>query len=234
LEKVLIAGASRGLGYALADAYAGKGFFVIACARDTSSPQLAALKKKHDDTVRLVVMDVSRTDSVEQAALRVRRDVHDLDILINNAGVHAEDSFSELEKVNVDNCLATFNINALGPLRVTKAFLDLLEKGTVKELVNISSESGSISDTTRVKEFDYCMSKAALNMQSKLLQNYLGSRGIKVLSLHPGWMRTDMGGPRATFSPVEAAARVIEIADRYRSVLQGPIFVDYTGKTLNY
>lgn len=74
---------------------------------------------------------------------------------------HAVDSQSVLEEVNVDNCLEVFNINTLGALRVTKAFLSLLEMGAMKELVNILSESGSITDYNRITEFDYALSKAA-------------------------------------------------------------------------
>lgn len=82
---------------------------------------------------------------------------------------------------------------------------------TKKVIVNISSEAGSIGECWRDREFDYCMSKAALNMQSVLLQKYLKSEGIKVLAIHPGWMRTDMGGAEADISPdTSAGGRFIE------------------------
>jgi NAD(P)-dependent dehydrogenase (short-subunit alcohol dehydrogenase family) len=234
MKNVLITGASRGLGYSLAEGYAAQGFYVIACARDINSDHLQKFKAKYKDNVRLLNMDVSETDSVDQAAFQTEQTVAGLDILINNAAVHSDDSFAEIEKINVDHCLETFNINAVGALRVTKAFIRLLENGTSKELVNISSEAGSISNCQREKEFDYCMSKAALNMESKLLQNYLKGRNIKVLAIHPGWMRTDMGGPNADLSVNEAAANVIGIIDQYKDTLEGPVYVDYSGKPLNF
>lgn len=234
MKNVLITGTSRGFGYALAEAYAGQGFHVIACARNICSSKLKKLQETYPDLVDLVNMDVADTDSVEKAALVVREKITDLDILINNAAVHAVDSQSVLEEVNVDNCLDVFNINTLGALRVTKAFLSLLEKSDKKELVNISSESGSITDYSRIKEFDYALSKAALNMESKILQNYLANRGIKVLTLHPGWMRTEMGGEQATYTASESAISVMKVIEQYQNQLDGPIFVDNFGNSLNY
>lgn len=234
MKNVLITGSSRGLGYALAEEYAANGFYVFACARDIKTDGLKRLKEKYKENISLIIMDVSHSESVERAAEQVKQMVTHLDIIINNAAVHSEDSFAELETVNIDNCIEVYNIDALGPLRVTKAFCSLLDHGELKVLANISSESGSISDCKREKEFDYCMSKAALNMESKLLQNYLIKRDIKVLAIHPGWIRSDMGGANADFSTNESAKNVLNIIDQYKDNLDGPVFVDYTGKALNY
>lgn len=234
MKNVLITGASRGLGLALARLYAENGFYVIACARNVNSDQLKGLKARCKDEIDLIPMDISQTDSVEKAAETVKKNVTFLDIIINNAGIHATDSLEELENVDIDNCLEVYSINTLGALRVTKAFISLLEKGTLKELINISTEAGSISSSERVKEFDYCMSKAALNMETKLLHNYLAKRGIKVLAVHPGWVKTDMGGMNAQFSPDEAAKNVIAVIEKCGKRLDEPIFVDYTGKKLNF
>ena len=86
-------------------------------------------------------------------------------------------------------------------------FLPLLEKSGLKLIINILSEAGSVADCRRENQFAYCMSKAALNMQSKILQNYLKPRGFKILAIHPGWIRTNMGGPQAPL-PAEGAAEV--------------------------
>jgi len=234
MKNVLITGASRGLGFTLAEEYAAKGFFVFACARNIESDRLKSLKEKYNNNISLIPMDVSQTESVEQAAKEVKQTTAYLDIIINNAAVHSEDSGAELELVNLDNCIEVYNINVVGPLRVTKAFVSLLDNGESKVLVNISSESGSISDCRREKEFDYCMSKAALNMESKMLQNYFMRRNIKVLAIHPGWIRTDMGGANADLSPAESAQNIISIIEQNEENLKGPIYIDYTGKPMNY
>lgn len=226
LETVLITGASRGLGLALANSYAAEGFYVIACARNTFSINLQKLKEEYKDNLYIVPLDVASTDSVEKASVQVGQAVAGIDIIINNAAIHAEDSSLELEKANIDNCLEVYNVNTLGALRVAKAFLPLLEQGHSKILVNISSEAGSIANCYREKEFDYCMSKAAMNMQSKLLQNHLKTRDIKVLAIHPGWMRTDMGGPDADLAPIEAANSVRSIVEKYRSGQSSQLYID--------
>lgn len=120
----------------------------------------------------------------------------------------------------------------MGPLRVAKAFLPMLRRNGRGLIVNISSESGSIGDARREKEFDYCMSKAALNMATKLLDNYLSDSGIRVIAVHPGWMRTDMGGQNADLDPGETAARLAELFERFDVKSGEPIFLDNKGHAL--
>lgn len=233
-NSILITGASRGLGYALVEKYLEKGFYVYACMRNIRNVGCEKLQEKYKDSLFLISIDVSNTDSVKKAAAHVKEMTDHLDVIINNAAVHAEDSFNVLEEVEVDHCLEVYNINTVGALRVTKEFLTLLENGNTKVLANISSESGSIGDCRREKEFDYCMSKAALNMQSVQLQNYLKPKDIKVLAIHPGWIKTDMGGPNAHYHASEAATYISDVIDRLHDELDGPVFVDNTGNKLSF
>jgi len=122
-------------------------------------------------------------------------------------------------------------VNAFGPLRVTQQFMPLLTKGSGKTIVNISSEAGSIGDAARTCEFEYCMTKAALNMQTKLLANALGNQGFRVLSIHPGQMRTDMGGPGADIAPEEASLGIVQIATDPTCATNGA-YLDYRGKAM--
>ncbi|HOH37319.1 MAG TPA: SDR family NAD(P)-dependent oxidoreductase, partial [Spirochaetota bacterium] len=156
-----------------------------------------------------------------------------IDILLNNAGVHFEESYSSLEDVNFDVALKTHNINSLGPLRTVKSFLPFIKNGEKKLILNISSEAGSLSDCWREKEFDYCMSKAALNMQSILLQNYLKKDRIKVIAVHPGWMRTDMGGSKADIDSKESADEIFSLAEK-DFALNDPIYMDYKGRIMHW
>jgi NAD(P)-dependent dehydrogenase (short-subunit alcohol dehydrogenase family) len=234
MKNVLITGASRGLGYVLAEEYAKNGFFVIACARGGASGNLKRLQDKYKGSVGVVAMDVADKKSVEHAAGQVKDLVTGIDILINNAAIHSADSGAVLEKADIESCLEVYNVNTLGALRVSQAFIGLIEKGGMKILVNISSEAGSISGCKRENEFDYAMSKAALNMQSKLLQNYLRSKDIKVLAVHPGWMRTDMGGKNAKYSPEEAAGFVVKVIEKYGRDIDGPVYVNFDGGVLEF
>jgi NAD(P)-dependent dehydrogenase (short-subunit alcohol dehydrogenase family) len=124
-----------------------------------------------------------------------------VDLLINDAAIYLDEPFTEANEFDADMARRTFDVNAVGPLLMTKHFLALVLAGSGKKIVNISSEAGSISQNWRSREYAYCMSKAALNMQSVILQRRVKDDGVKVLAIQPGWMRTAMGGagcgPRA-------------------------------------
>lgn len=231
-KSVLIAGASRGLGASLTFHYLKNGFTVFAGVREISNEKLATFKSKFGDHLIVIKMDVSCSKSVKEAADLVKSYCNKLDVIINNAGIHAEDSVEVLENVNLDNLLEVYNVNAIGALRVAKEFLGLLQNGDDKVIVNITSESGSIGSCQRNKEFDYGMSKSALNMASVILQNYLKEREIKILAVHPGWMRTDMGGKSADIDPAEAAECIFNLVEKNKHNLEAPIFEDRDGQIL--
>lgn len=234
MTSVLITGADRGLGYALMEKCLEKGYQVYACLHNQPNQAILALKENHAERLIPIQMDVADGASVEGAVEAVEKNTDSLDIVINNAGVHLENTCDALEDTDLDMALTTYNVNALGPLRVTKGFLPLVEQGRKKMIVNISSEAGSISDCWRDREYGYCMSKAALNMQSVILQKYVKGRGIKVLAIHPGWMRTGMGGPDAHIEACTAAEGILKLIEQYEGDLNGPIYMDYTGKILKW
>lgn len=226
---VLITGADAGLGLSLVKSFLQGGREVFA-GLHRSAADLNPLVAEYGSLLTLISLNVTDMDSVCKAAQQVAGLTNALDILINNAGIHLENSKSSLEQLDLaDGQLEqTMEVNTFGPLRVVQQFLSLLEKGRQKLIVNISSEAGSIADCQRENQFAYCMSKAALNMQSKILQNYLGPRGVKVLAVHPGWMRTNMGGPQAPL-PAEAAAEAIFKLAQRKWDIEGPTYVDYQG-----
>ncbi|HYH03363.1 MAG TPA: SDR family oxidoreductase [Bacillota bacterium] len=232
MEKVLITGAGRGLGLSLTKQFLAMGSKVVACYLN-SSEELMELQQSFTDRLTIIPLDVTNETAVSHAALETANQVGSLDILINNAGVHLEQAYYPLEELDFESMLVTLQVNALGPLEVAKHFIGLLEKGSRKLLLNISSEAGSISDCWRDREFDYCMSKAALNMQSRIMQNYLKPRGIKILAIHPGWMRTEMGGANADIASEEAAEGIFKLTQKQWSLDEG-IYFDYLGKPLNW
>ena len=230
IEKtVFITGADKGLGFSLAQKFAHEGFHVFA-GQYGAETNLQTLAERFPQTLTLVPLDVTSMDSVRRAAETVSKLVPALDILINVAGVHVEDTTVPVEQLNMtDGHLEhEMDVNAYGPLRVTQQFLPLLRKGEAKLLINVSSEAGSIADCPRDRWFSYCMSKAALNMQSKILENYLTPDGFKVLVLHPGWMRTDMGGPEADIHPDTSAEGIFGLTVKDWQPGDG-MFMDYDG-----
>ena len=228
-QTVLITGAEKGLGFSLTAKFLREGFRAFA-GKLADDASLIRLGNQFPEMLTIVPLDVADADSVRQAAADVAGHTAALDVLINNAGVHLENSKTDLEQLDLSDqhLQRTMEVNTFGPLRITQQFLPLLEEGQRRLILNISSEAGSIADCQRQREYAYCMSKAALNMQSKILHNYLGPRGFTVLAIHPGWMRTDMGGPGADIHPDEAAKGIFELTMKDWGP-DDPIYVNYDG-----
>jgi len=235
-KSVLITGADKGLGFAFAMETLKKGYVAYACLYMPVSGRMQALKKEYGDRLRIIEdVDVGDDGSVEKAVKAVGSYTDSLDILVNNAAVlHPDNFYGKLEGFDFKVALDTFNINALGPLRMTKGFLDFIARGDTKVIVNISSEAGSVSGNFRDFGYDYCMSKTAVNMQSAILQKYLKPRGIKILAVHPGWMRTDMGGANADFDPETSAQNILDLAEKYSGRLDDGIYMDNRGKRMDW
>jgi NAD(P)-dependent dehydrogenase (short-subunit alcohol dehydrogenase family) len=225
--SVLITGANRGLGERLAERFASAGWLVFAGQRRLAQSSTPAVDKS--DRMTLLGLDVRDAASVARAAKLVSERARGLDVLINNAAVNPLPEYeAPLGELDFDAIRLTLDVNALGPLRVTQSFLPLLERGARKLVVNVSSEAGSLQHSWRDRAYGYCMSKAALNMQTTILDRALKAKGIGALALHPGWMRTDMGGPDADLDAAESADGVYRVIDGYSA--ETPRFVQHDGQ----
>jgi NAD(P)-dependent dehydrogenase (short-subunit alcohol dehydrogenase family) len=229
---ILLTGAARGLGLSLVEALL-EGNHRVFAGRRGPSPELDALEARSAGRLVPLALDVTDSSAVRAAAARVATQADGLDVVVNNAAVLPEAGRGTLEETDVDVGRYVYDVNGLGPLRVTQAFLPLLRSGKRRLIVNVSSEAGSIADCWRKDDFLYCMSKAALNMQSAILKNSLGPEGFSILSVHPGWLRTDMGGPNADLDPRESALALRSLIETPRAA-DAPIYVDHTGKQLRW
>lgn len=199
---VLITGANRGLGLEFARQLDALGYTVIGTARSPDkATELQALG------VRVEQLDVADPASV--AGLAQRLDGVGIDILINNAGFfdRNEGGLADLDFKVLEHTLA---VNTLGPLRVTQALLPNLRLGGRKTVVNLSSQMGSMT-TNGGGYLSYRTSKAALNQATVTLARELDEEGFICVVVHPGWVRTRMGGQNATYSPGESAEGLIEV-----------------------
>lgn len=231
-RKVFITGASRGLGLCLAKKYLEEGHTVYAGVRDPGSYQIAKLHEQFPG-LKVYPLDVSDTASVENCFRLLSRDTGYLDILINNAAIQAETSFNTIENTDIDEALAVYNTNALGPLRVARSFLPLLKNSPAALVVNISSGAGSIRLTETGNEYDYRMSKAALNMGTKILHNHFRGTSIRIAAVDPGWLDTDMGkrtGGR--LDPYVSATKLYELFGRLYRNEADFLFANNEGDTL--
>jgi len=204
--RVVVTGANRGIGLELVRQLAARGDTVEACARQPrAARELAALAGEH---VRLHQVDV--TDPATVRALADALGNAAIDVVFNVAGITGPDP--DLEELGADlamrGLLDTYDVNALGALRVSVALLPHVRRGAAKKLVHVTSGMGSIGDNTSGGSYAYRMSKAALNMMSRSLAVDLRGEGIVSVVINPGWVQTDMGGSSAP-TPVADSVRGI-------------------------
>lgn len=201
-QVALVTGANRGIGFEVCRQLASAGFIVLLAARDARKAKAAA------DALRVepLVMDVDDTSSIANAATEVAKQYEHLDVLINNAGINY-DTWETVENADIDGTvMETITTNLLGPWRVCQAFLPLLRKSRAGRIVNVSSESGSLTEMGAGPPA-YQVTKAALNALTRTLAGELRGSRILVNSVCPGWVATDMGG--AGGRPVEEGAKGI-------------------------
>lgn len=194
-STVLITGANRGLGLEFARQYAADGWKVIGTAR---SPEKA--EELGSLPVEVAQLDVADQASVDALAKSLRG--RPIDLLINNAGIFPR--VNTIDAIDFDDYSRTLAVNTLGPVRVTRALLPNLRLGDKKTIVNITSRLGSIALNDAGVYYGYRESKAALNMFTKTLALELGPEGFTCLTIHPGWVQTDMGGENANLTPTES------------------------------
>lgn len=229
--SILITGADRGLGLSLTKHFLSLDFRVFAGCFQPS--RLLDQLKLSTQSLTILPLDITDADSIQAALNVVALETDCLDILLNNAGIHLETHRPPLESTDLEVVRRTFEVNAMGPLRMTKAFFPLLSRGGRKIIANISSEAGSIADCWRKSEYGYSMSKAALNMQTRILHNDLSPQDFTVLAVHPGWMRTEMGGMDADIDAAESAAGIAALILKENPAEAG-IYLDYLGSPLQW
>lgn len=229
-RRVLVTGASRGLGLEFVRQLLARGDAVLAaCRRPADATALAALAAAHPD--RLAVRALELTDPASRAALLdgVAASWGAIDVLINNAGVLA--SGERFGQMDAATFRAAFETNALAPLLFAEAATPLLAKGRAPAVAWLSSVLGSIASTQSFYTPSYAVSKAALNMAARLAAIPLAEQGIRSVALHPGWVKTDMGGPSAPLEAPESVAGLLRVIDTLPADTRGD-FIDYRGETL--
>lgn len=199
-KTVVVTGANRGIGLALTEEYLSRGDNVIAICRHASA--------ELDSTRAKVITGVEVTDDRCMRALSSRLPTESIDILINNAGImHRE----VLGDIDYDDILEQYQVNAMGPLRVTEALLGELKHGA--KVAFITSRMGSMTDNSSGGAYGYRMSKAALNAAGVSLAYDLAGTGIAVALLHPGFVQTDMVEHAGDIPPTQAARQLAQRID---------------------
>lgn len=221
-KTALVTGANRGIGLEFAKQLTERGFTVIGTARQ---PEEAADLKALG--ARVLQLDV--TDSASVAAMASALDGVAIDLLINNAGIVGHVAGSIVE-TDWDQIGMTLEVNAIGPMRVTQALLPNLLAGNGKTIVQITSIMGSIKANPG-NYHGYSASKAALNMLNSLLAKELAGEGVTAVVIHPGWVKTRLGGEGAQITRDESVAGMLEVIDHLTPAKTGRFF-DYKGREM--
>ena len=235
MDKIIvISGSGRGLGLELLKRHLESNDIVYAFTQHLNNTLKEMMEK--NSSLRVYQCDVTSESDVIDASKDVLAERKRIDVLYNVAGIYKFESGKvDINDTDIDDCLSMFDVNALGVIRVCKTLWPLFQKGSL--VVNISSEAGSIGGMRRKQEYGYSMSKAALNMGSKILSNALWERGGRVFIVHPGWMRTDMGGPASfksdrSVSAETSAENIMNLVSAIDEIPRDQMYMRHTGEIL--
>ncbi|HUP22867.1 MAG TPA: SDR family oxidoreductase [Thermoanaerobaculia bacterium] len=226
METVLITGANRGLGLGLVRRWRAAGSRVLACCR---RPE-AAVELAREAGPGLSIHRLDVTDPSSIAALVRDLDGIAIDVLVHNAGIFGRRDGQRLGVLDFDAWRSVMETNLLGPMRVTEALLPNVAASRRRWIAAITSQMGSVSGTSG-GSYAYRSSKAALNMAMRSLAADLASRRISVVLVHPGWVRTGMGGHQAALEVEESAAGVVDLLGRLEPGDSGHFF-DWQGNEI--
>lgn len=213
MKTVLITGANRGIGLAFAQQYAQAGWKVLACSRQLDyGDGLSELATQYSDQVQLCELDVSDHDQIDRLSDTLAN--VDIDLLINNAGIYPRAGAGEFGEIDYDAWADCFRVNTMAPLKLVEAFSPQITRSELKKIVTITSKMGSVADNRSGGSYIYRSSKSAVNIVMKSLAIDLQSFGITAVVLHPGWVKTDMGGPGGLITAEQSVTGMRKVIDQ--------------------
>ncbi|OBT15911.1 short-chain dehydrogenase [Vibrio sp. UCD-FRSSP16_10] len=226
MRTILITGANRGIGFGLTVHYLKKGAQVVATYRDEStSDPLFDLIQTYDN------LHIRQLDVTDYAAVkRLANEFDQLDLLINNAGYYGPKGGS-LGDIDVQEWRKVLEVNTIAPLKLVEAFYPALEKSNEKRIAILSSKVGSMTENTSGGGYIYRSSKAGVNSVIKSLHNDLNPQGFTVLALHPGWVKTEMGGPNALIEVNDSVKGLVNVIENSTTEQSGGFF-NYDGQSI--
>ena len=226
--QALVSGANRGLGFEMTRQLLARGDRVVAaCRQPGKALALTRLAAEHPGKLHVLPLDLADPRTIAELARQIGALDVDVDLLVNNAGVLVEhERFGAIEPKSLRD---SFAVNAEGAFLLAQALNPHLADSA--KIVNLSSTLGSITSTSSLYSPSYAMSKAALNMATRLLSIALAERNIVVVSMSPGWVRTDMGGAGAPLKPEASIASMLRVIDHLKRSDSGR-FLSQNGETI--
>ncbi|KIH77470.1 Short-chain dehydrogenase [Geoalkalibacter ferrihydriticus] len=228
-NTILVTGANRGIGLELSRQYSAAGWRVLACCRNPEEAvELKKLAEHSGNKILVLTLDVGRVEDISRLADDLRKEK--IDILFNNAGINGPKQ-QEFGLIDAEGWMAAMRVNVLAPYYMAVAFLDQLAAGKRRLLAIMGTQLGSIADNTSGGKYVYRSSKAAVHMVGKSLSIDLKPRGITTLLLHPGWVRTDMGGAQAALSVEESVQGLRQVLEQANADDNGKL-IAYDGRII--
>jgi NAD(P)-dependent dehydrogenase (short-subunit alcohol dehydrogenase family) len=229
MSTVLITGANRGIGLALTQQYLEQGWRVLACCRH---PENAESLSRLANNPHLSIFQLDVCNQQQLSTLTTTLAHETIDVLFSNAGVYGPSGL-RFGETPVDEWLKTFEVNSIAPLKLAEAFIEQVARSQLKTIAIVSSLMGSISDNGYGNAYIYRSSKAAVNAICKSLSIDLAKQDIKSVVLHPGWVKTAMGGENALITSAESAEGLIKIVNNLTTEQSGQFF-NYKGDLLQW
>lgn len=230
MKTTLISGANRGIGLEFTRQYAAEGWRVIACCRHPEAA--AALNKiaaQYPDRISVHALDVADHAQIERLAQALANEA--IDLLINNAGIYPDSDVRGFGHADYAEWMQAFRINTMAPLKMAETFAAHIARGKDKTIASITSKMGSIADNSGGGNYLYRSSKTALNMVVKSMAIDLKPNGITAVTFHPGWVKTDMGGPNAMISTEQSVSGMRQVISRLTLADSGRFFA-YDGQEI--
>jgi NAD(P)-dependent dehydrogenase (short-subunit alcohol dehydrogenase family) len=239
MKKIaLVTGANRGLGWELTNQLTANNHFVLMGVRNAHQAVASWEKLPHKHSAQTLVIDMANPLSFPWVYEHIERTYGRLDVLVNNAGVMLDGELMNNSTASIlpETLKQTFDVNFFGIVELTNCLIPLLLKSSSPSIINISSNMGSLhlqaTQPGMPKTFAYNTSKAALNSYTLHLASLLSDTNIKVNAIHPGWVKTDMGGPAAPLAPAEAVAPIIELIEQGNQAPTGKFL--HNGQEVNW
>ena len=225
---ILITGANRGLGLEFVRQYSQLGWSILACCRNLSNSNELEILQKKFSSIEIFQLDVGNLNEIKDLSNTLKE--RTIDILLNNAGIYRSGA---LGSIDTEEWIESFKINTIAPYVVIESFLDQVMRSRQKKIVSITSKMGSIDDNTSGGSYMYRTSKTALNSMMRSMTYDLESKEISTLTLHPGWVKTDMGGSNAWINSTESVTGMIQQIEKLSQKNSGE-YLDYSGKTIKW
>jgi short-subunit dehydrogenase len=224
MNNALITGANKGIGLEFARQLKNKGYYIIGCCRNPS--KALELKELADEVIQL---DVTNDHDIE--SLKQTLNNRPIDLLVNNAGVSGEQGVT-IGNVDRENFIHVLNVNCISVVKLSDALITNIQTSQEKNILVISSRMGSIADNERGKSYAYRTSKAALNCAIRSFAIDVKAKGIHVMLIHPGWVKTDMGGEDALIDVQTSVAGMLKQAEKHLSKSHADKFYRFDGDVL--